>query len=260
MRSCEGANACDPTSTQSEDIFLRVPFPSKPHKANIQNALDSIFVETKLGVRCDTCKGKLVDTDRLGHVPEVILVQLNRIEVKRGVSKKISRPIEFGEKIKFQADHLDPQLDTEEDFEYELSSVQMHQGTTPQEGHYYIAVRGNGGAWTLVDDEKLTAYETLNELIEDNDEIRQEAYIFAYRRLPTDPTMAALLPNQKDAAAAIRRDSTPISIKNGNGGDIKVDSEKSSRETSKAGCKYGYRSGTGGTRPVKIKLDSRIGE
>jgi hypothetical protein len=106
----------------------------------------------------------------------------------------------------------------------------MHQGTTPQEGHYYIAVKGNGGEWTLVNDEKLTAYETLNELIEDNDEIRQEAYIFAYRRLPTDPTMAALLPNQKDAAATIRRDSTPISIKNGNGGDRKVDSEKNSRK------------------------------
>lgn len=74
-----------------------------------------------------------------------------------------------------------------EEIHYELSSIQMHFGESPQEGHYTITFKNKDTTWTMVSDTFLNRYQAFKGL--SGSRCRERAYIFAYRRLSVNPAL-----------------------------------------------------------------------
>ncbi|KAJ5584119.1 uncharacterized protein N7459_003919 [Penicillium hispanicum] len=198
VRTCKGKHACrDKTFTTDESAFLHATFSGDDTETmTIEEAVGRFFDEEVIADgKCSKCKNNRATTDRIGHPPELLLVHLNRIDEK---ALKISRPIQFSETLTLKSECFDPRLaGMRESVEYELSSVQMHRGDTTQSGHYVIAVKGPTGNWTLIDDDETEDYAEFTNFAS-TDSVQQEAYIFAYRRLPTKPDDVEMIAGEEN--------------------------------------------------------------
>ncbi|KAJ5693307.1 Peptidase C19 ubiquitin carboxyl-terminal hydrolase 2 [Penicillium macrosclerotiorum] len=148
---------------------------------------------------CSTCNNPRSTRVELGHPPEVLLVHLNRITYHKSAvtdafeTTKINRPITFSAQITLPPSFFDSRWGTDRQaVEYELSSVQIHQGPNTDRGHYQIALQGKDRTWVLANDEKLSGITSFEEFSADK-EFQKVAYVFAYRRLPTNPAFQSLL-------------------------------------------------------------------
>jgi hypothetical protein len=125
----------------------------------------------------------------LAEVPEVLLVHLNRVgeqDTESGETEefRIDSETNFSEEVTIKKEWLDPQLGgIRKDIKYVLSSVLLHQSETADGGPYTAVVKSQDGTWTLADDTKLSNYKTFEVMAEEKT-IRENAYVFAYRRLP----------------------------------------------------------------------------
>lgn len=190
VTECRGPYACSrATYRQSESDYLNARFPTGKGTVIIGDAVDEFFAASAIeGGDCPACQNPRFNSDRIGHPPELLLVRLNRIEWSDGPegpkASKIHRDIDFSESLTLKADQFDPRLgDQRQDVEYELSSVTVHQGDSPQSGHYYLVVKGPSGYWTSASDLNLKSHDT--ETILGGDLLKRRGYIFSYRRKPT---------------------------------------------------------------------------
>ncbi|KAJ5293297.1 uncharacterized protein N7443_009250 [Penicillium atrosanguineum] len=180
----------DNTSIAS-NLHLRLAFPQNHDSATLQRAVNEHF-EVKLLEECSRCKKLNYQSEFLENAPEVLQVQLNRIDLVGGKLIKIKDKIRFKETLRFKAKNFLPPLSNTpgEELHYGLSSVQIHNGESTDVGHYYIGVKTKDKTWTVVNDESLSRFDTFEDMMTDQlSRIQQQAYIFTYRRLPTNPAL-----------------------------------------------------------------------
>lgn len=190
-RTCAGAKGCGAeTSNPSSFDFLAAHFSEDEDPQTLEEAIENTFATDPIEAMCTACKKNPVESELvLTEVPEVLLVQLNRIDqqvTESGEAEpvRIESEIQFSEELVLRKEWLDPQLgDIRKDIKYVLSSVLLHQGPSMDAGRYMAAVKSQDGTWTLADDTKLSTYESFEALAGSKD-IRKNAYVFAYRRLP----------------------------------------------------------------------------
>lgn len=190
VTECRGPYACSrATYRQGESDYLNARFPTGDGTVTIDDAVNEFFAASAIeGGDCPACQNPRFNSDRIGHPPELLLVRLNRIEWSDGpegpTASKIHRSIDFSESLTLKAGQFDPRLGGQrQDVEYELSSVAVHQGDSPQSGHYYLVVKDPSGYWTGASDLNLTPYDT--ETILGGTLLKSRGYIFSYRRKPT---------------------------------------------------------------------------
>lgn len=130
----------------------------------MREAIDQYFAESVIeGTVCDQCHNPRSHFEKLVHLPDFLLVKVNRIEhVNRANGpqiKKLTRDIALENRLTFSADRFDPRSSQERsDPEYELTAMVMHAGTTITSGHFYAFVKARGSKWVMASDETLQPF------------------------------------------------------------------------------------------------------
>lgn len=190
---CRGPNAC-PTKTYrpEEAEFLSARFPSDEGAAgpiSLREAIDQFFTESVIeGSVCDQCHNPRTMSEKLVHLPDYLLVKVNRIEHVQGPNgpriKKLTRDVALENRLTFSADRFDPRSNEGQgDLEYELTAMVLHAGSTITTGHFYAIVKARGANWMLASDETLTPFPGWGNVAE-SAQAKKDVYIFAYRRVP----------------------------------------------------------------------------
>jgi len=117
--------------------------------------------------------------------PRVLIVQLKRTDKNR---RKIKTQLEFPSTFSltnFKSKSIDRiasglpalplQMNSDMDI-YDLTGFVVHQGETPNKGHYYSVVKGRDGLWIRCNDAKITP------LPEGYAEDASQAYILFYQK------------------------------------------------------------------------------
>ncbi|KAJ5710695.1 hypothetical protein N7488_004851 [Penicillium malachiteum] len=185
---CKGRNACsEPHYTSHDELMLRVHVPHRTKKVqsanqtSLQTAIERFF-KSKRHVKCETCNNDREQTEVMERPPEVLLVQLNRMD-NNDEPKKLMDQIKLVEKLEFNVEHFDPRLDVTPDsarVHYELFWVAMHRGESFKEGHYYCYAKGRK-EWSMLDDEQCWPVDGFESFARTK-ESEEQGYIFGYRR------------------------------------------------------------------------------
>lgn len=181
--TCDGC-VLKRTSNETKSMFLHVHLPAdidgngkKGH--SIEELISRYFVPTEHLPLCKRCYSMETSTPIITHLPEILLVQLDR-QNKNGTRRYDL--INLGDLV------IDKKFtNAKADVEYELTSVILHQRDPKKEveekgGHYSVLVKGPGGSWTHVSDAKRNKMS--DEELKTSDLSRENGYVFAYRRLP----------------------------------------------------------------------------
>lgn len=152
----------------------------------LHKAVQQWFAQRELGLKCEECKNDRLDKDYFQQTPECLVVHLNRIKPDKGGYSKIKSRISMSETLQLNGACFDPNIGAlEEKVHYELTSVIMHTGPSPDLGHYYMVVKGPGGKWASIDDKKVHQFDTFEDWAT-RSKARIDAYMFAYRRITAD--------------------------------------------------------------------------
>lgn len=210
MIECHGPNACTTRSYRPDEAdFLCARFPDESANndtPSVRDAIDQYFAESAIeGSVCNECQNPRFHSERLANPPEYLLVKLNRIKYVKGPSglevKKLHREIDLVDRLTLSAGCFDPRPDREwTDSEYELSAVVLHHGDDIKNGHFYAIVKDRGGKWTVASDATLLSG-TWDQFAT-SERVRDNAYIFAYCRVPAKPAHTQLPEPQKDIPVA----------------------------------------------------------
>ncbi|KAJ5738221.1 Peptidase C19 ubiquitin carboxyl-terminal hydrolase 2 [Penicillium malachiteum] len=186
---CKGRHACsEPHYTSHEELMLHVRVPLRTKRIQSENqtslrvAIERFF-KSKRHVKCATCNNDQEQTEVMECPPEVLLVQLNRMDLNGDEPKKVLDRVKLVEKLEFNVEHFDPRLNLPPDsarVHYELFWVAMHQGESLKEGHYYCYAKGRK-EWSLLDDEQSWPADGFESFARTK-ESEEEGYIFGYRR------------------------------------------------------------------------------
>lgn len=108
-------------------------------------------------------KKAITTSEFLANASEILQIQLHRIEMRYG---NVHNKMKFAEKLHFRSNHFISLLSNVrgEEIHYELSSIQMHFGESPQEGHYTITFKNKDKTWTMVNDTFLNRYQAFKGL------------------------------------------------------------------------------------------------
>ncbi|KAJ5539210.1 Peptidase C19 ubiquitin carboxyl-terminal hydrolase 2 [Penicillium frequentans] len=200
-RVCVGENACKAKWLQSEHDMLRVQFPVEAGDTTqlaLHKVIQQWFKKRDVGLKCNECMNDRFDKDYFQQTPECLIVHLNRIKLdSEGHSSKIKSRILMSEVLQLDGVCFDPNIVApEEKVYYELTSVIMHTGSSPNLGHYYIFAKGPGGKWARIDDENIQRFNTFEEWAT-RSKAATDAYIFAYRRITEDEYQQVKLKEKK---------------------------------------------------------------
>lgn len=219
MIQCRGPNAC-PTKTYRPDEtdFLSARFPSDEDAVSpvsLREAIDQYFAESLIeGSVCGQCHNPRSISEKLVHLPDYLLVKVNRIEHVQGPNgpqiKKLTRDVALENRLTFSADRFDPRSgEGQGDLEYELTAMVMHAGTTITTGHFYAFVKARGSNWMLASDETLTPFPGWSKVAE-SAQAKKDVYILAYRRVPKKPAYMEKPETQVPAASTVKPPTTPL--------------------------------------------------
>jgi hypothetical protein len=229
VKKCLGDKPCKDVFTARKEVFLRLAWPDKPEKyTSITEMMDGMFTkEDDTRPKCAKCRNPTVYTDQLGHPPELLLVQVNRLELVDNEINKIMHRVQMKEKITLLSTYFDERKkETNKHIKYELTAVILHQGAPDGEGgHFTIAVKGRAGTWKLLDDTKVSEIDFVDLKRKKNCE---NAHIFSYRRMPTHDDSPIDEPDNdvamQDAPAEPRREQArSLAISSNEGSSISAD-------------------------------------
>jgi hypothetical protein len=189
-KTCDGPCAAE-LQQEVRQTFLTLGLPEEV--SSIEDAIADFCAPDSTRGQCGTCKKPRYYQQAISQLPEMLLVQLNRLD---GEGKTSSREISLKNLV------IDKKvMHSSADVEYELTSVVIYVRSDPSDtmGHYNIAAKGQVGSWAYLDDD--------NEITKDKEkqfqakkDNRQNCYVFAYRRLPISETLKAQKPAKKTPA------------------------------------------------------------
>ncbi|OGE57416.1 hypothetical protein PENARI_c002G03951 [Penicillium arizonense] len=229
VKKCIGDKPCKDVFTARKEVFLRLGWPDKTEKHTpITDMVDGMFTkEDDTRPKCAKCGNPRVYTVQLGQPPELLLVQVNRLELVDNKINKIMHRVQMKEEITLLSTYFDERRkETNKHIQYELTAVVLHQEASAGErGHFTIAVKGRAGTWKLLDDAKVSEIDFVDLKRKKNCE---NAYIFSYRRMPTHDDSPIDEPDNdvamKDAPAERRRDQArSLAISSNQGSSISAE-------------------------------------
>ncbi|KAI8614735.1 hypothetical protein BC830DRAFT_358108 [Chytriomyces sp. MP71] len=126
--------------------------------------------------RCSKCKTLVEASKRMQilEAPKILVIQLKRFEFAAFGGGKITKRVEFPEKL-----NLQPYMfRTKEDKIYHLYGVLVHSGHSCNSGHYYSYVKAPNGTWYIKNDSEVRQV-GLGKVLEQN------AYMLFYSAEPS---------------------------------------------------------------------------
>ncbi|KAJ5984385.1 hypothetical protein N7481_006484 [Penicillium waksmanii] len=195
-QQCRGEKCCADTTYQKESGWpvLSLQFDSKSKVKTVEEAILAHLDMQTLAGSCRKCKCKQMQKEYISKPSEMFVVQLNRNEED---GTKIDKAIDFEGHVKIKGEYFDPRIESasNQNITYELTSVILHSGSSADQGHYTIIVRGRTNKWTLIDDETATpiSISTFCRL----PQTQKDAYLFVYTRCPRQPTEERMIRHQK---------------------------------------------------------------
>ena len=149
-------------------------------------------------INCGQCKKetKHLLRERITYLPEILLVQVNRVFNVDRVSHRNHDPVKLADQLTIPPEMLDDTVKSAGGVHYELYGIVFHISPVAQSGHYTCAVKGPKGDWAWVDDHRntWTDLKTVEEVFLDEGENAINwhtcVYVLAYRRLPLDRSLA----------------------------------------------------------------------
>lgn len=182
------------TPSDTYDPFLDISIDIK-NANSVERALQK-FVQPEIldvdnAYHCIKCSEKVRAQKRftIHRVPKVLTIQLKRFDYHRQVGGKVSKHVEFTEKLNlrpFTSKHEGEAL------VYQLYAVLVHSGHSCNSGHYYCYVRAPNRSWYCMNDSSVTQASLARVLA-------AEAYILFYAR--THQTSLPSKPLQQQSAA-----------------------------------------------------------
>ncbi|KAJ6046781.1 hypothetical protein N7444_008035 [Penicillium canescens] len=189
VKKCMGDKPCKDVFTARKEVFLRLAWPDK--------------TEEHIPITDMSLHGSI------GASPELLLVQVNRLELVNNEIKKIKHRVQMKEEITLLSTYFDERKkETNKHIQYELAAVVLHQEAPAGEGgHFTIAVKGRAGTWKLLDEAKVSEIDFVDLKCKKNCE---NAHIFSYCRMPTHDDSPIDEPDNdvamRDAPAERRRE------------------------------------------------------
>lgn len=215
---CQGPNAC-PTKTYRPDEaeFLCARFPNDDSDSSIsmRDAINQYFTESLIeDAVCDKCHNPRSHSEKLVHLPNYLLIKVNRIEHVNGPNgpeiKKLTRDIALDNRLTFSADRFDPRSSAgKDDIEYELTAMVMHAGETITTGHFYAFVKARGSNWMMASDLTLEPFPGWS-AVSESAQARRDAYIFAYCRVPPNVPFIEKPVSQVPTPSTVKLPTTPL--------------------------------------------------
>jgi ubiquitin C-terminal hydrolase len=169
------------SATYDAFFDLSVPIPTKRTGLSLVECLEDYTKLETLDAewKCSTCKLVRVATKQvlISHLPDILVVQLNRFDFKYGCTRKINNTVEIPtSKLKMEQFlsqiqlEQDPQVST-----YELFGTVNHMGVAGG-GHYNAFVKyGDEPGWFVKDDSSVRG-------ISESEAQSKAVYILFYRR------------------------------------------------------------------------------
>jgi uncharacterized UBP type Zn finger protein len=167
---------------------------------SLTKAIENYFKEEELSdYKCDQCnkRGNVVRKSTAVELPPVLMIQLNRyVFDQNGQNKKLKTAIQYPRVLPERA--LNPH--SEENRDYELCAVMIHEGQNTYCGHYYDLIKDPvANQWFTYNDKEVAQTKAPGVSVE-KDAINRATndmkgcYALIYRRAePNDPTSVAEL-------------------------------------------------------------------
>ncbi|KAI5955242.1 hypothetical protein KGF54_001803 [Candida jiufengensis] len=132
--------------------------------------------DKKSGYYCETCK-KFTSANKKSTIersPEILTIHLKRFKFNGNSSSKVKQSINYSEYLNLNKYLLDPN----EQAQYQLISVIVHEGRSISSGHYITHVlQPNGVDWCTYDDEYINKIDEKKAFSDPN------AYVLIYTKL-----------------------------------------------------------------------------
>ena len=179
-------NACAQCSTvgpSAEISYLALPgsFTDSRTSITIVDAIENNLINnSEMDVNCTECSSTTAfQCEQFASPPENLLVQIHR-----GVTQdKIQAQVQLESNLTIPEELKTKGLKETGKLQYELYAIVFHRGELASQGHYTIAVKGPNRVWVQIDDTNLKIMQEAE--LFDSLQNRQDAYMLAYRRVPT---------------------------------------------------------------------------
>lgn len=159
----------------------------------LENMLSAYFANENVSVRCEKCQGEESTMEKsLAAPPQVLVLHLKRFHqdpLFKGLYKKLNHRIKFPtaldlkrickRQVNVDASQEDSVQEvstgSDESVWYDLRSVIVHEGSTPQSGHYVAYACSSKGVWRLYNDSSVRE-------VASTETLGLEAYMLIYQR------------------------------------------------------------------------------
>ncbi|KAG8181084.1 hypothetical protein JTE90_016597 [Oedothorax gibbosus] len=141
------------------DHFMDFILDIKQNVMSLQKALEKYthpeLLDQENSYKCPKCKMKVTAQKKFTvyKPPNVATFQLKRFDYIRSFSGKITKPINYPERLNLRPYMSESKGDP---VWYRLNAVLVHSGSSCHSGHYYCYVRNSNGNWYIMDDSKVT--------------------------------------------------------------------------------------------------------
>jgi uncharacterized UBP type Zn finger protein len=149
---------------------------------DVSELIELFFQKDELEKKCEKCfHNNSIVTSEIKKLPKYFILQLKRFQpdivnnVFKGL-KKIKDEIEIFEKLNFQK-YCQMELG---ESEYELKSIVLHHGASPNVGHYISFIKNKQGVWSECDDDYITKQK--GNVLEEKS-VKKNAYILFYEKI-----------------------------------------------------------------------------
>ena len=183
--------------TTKEENFIDIILNLNEEK-NVSNLLNSFFGTEKIEKKCEKCENKeSAVTNEIKKLPKCFILQLKRFEPQISSDNefsliKVKQEIEILKEIDFtQFCNIQEEEEGEEgkgdfglkkrkiDFKFELKSIIVHSGKSPNHGHYTCLIKNEEENWFECNDDIITKKKSEDSVLNDKS-IKKNAYILFY--------------------------------------------------------------------------------
>ncbi|RJE27569.1 hypothetical protein PHISCL_00155 [Aspergillus sclerotialis] len=140
---CAGAN---PISKTDPSCILSCSFPNGNDGQDTTKLVTHHLRDTRGPAHCENCDQAMIRRSTIPTPPGILFIQANRVYQNNGNVLRNDTGLVTLEEVE-----LDLQKDGSPTTSYRLCAVIYHEGSA-NAGHYYAAVKGPNGIWSVVDD------------------------------------------------------------------------------------------------------------
>jgi uncharacterized UBP type Zn finger protein len=152
---------------------------------DVSDLVELFFRRDELEKKCEKCfHNNSVVTSEIKKLPKYFILQLKRFQPDFVNDEFRLKKIEIFEKLNFQkfcqTDIDGSKMMSGGECEYELKSIVVHHGGSPNIGHYISFIKDKEGVWRECDDDCITKQK--GNVLEEKS-VKKNAYILFYEKI-----------------------------------------------------------------------------